>query len=54
MHQDVLSDMFCGEGIPDWAVDTGSKKEHLKNVALLVKVHLLPLYSCKRISISTR
>ena len=25
MHQDALSDKFCGEGIPDWAVDTGSK-----------------------------
>ena len=25
MHQDVLSDKFCGEGIPDWAVDTGSQ-----------------------------
>ena len=25
MHQDVLSDKFCGEGIPDWAVDTGSE-----------------------------
>ena len=25
MHQDVLSAKFCGEGIPDWAVDTGSK-----------------------------
>ncbi|CAI8015649.1 Endoglycoceramidase [Geodia barretti] len=26
MHQDVLSDKFCGEGIPDWAVDTGNAK----------------------------
>lgn len=25
MHQDILSEKFCGEGIPDWAVDTGSK-----------------------------
>ena len=25
-HQDVLSQKFCGEGIPDWAVDTGCKK----------------------------
>ena len=25
MHQDVLSPKFCGEGVPDWAVDTGSK-----------------------------
>ena len=25
MHQDDLSDKLCGEGIPDWAVDTGSK-----------------------------
>ncbi len=24
MHQDVLSGKFCGEGAPDWAVDTGS------------------------------
>ncbi len=24
-HQDVLSQKFCGEGIPDWAVDTGCK-----------------------------
>jgi endoglycosylceramidase len=26
MHQDLLSDKFCGEGIPDWAVDTGSAR----------------------------
>ena len=25
-HQDVLSQKFCGEGIPDWAVDTGRKR----------------------------
>ena len=25
MHQDVLSEKFCGEGIPDWAVDVGCK-----------------------------
>ena len=25
MHQDVLSHKFCGEGVPDWAVDTGSE-----------------------------
>ena len=25
-HQDVLSQKFCGEGIPDWAVDTGCKE----------------------------
>lgn len=24
MHQDCLSEKFCGEGIPDWAVNTGS------------------------------
>ena len=22
-HQDVLSEKFCGEGVPDWAVYTG-------------------------------
>lgn len=22
MHQDILSAKFCGEGIPDWAVQT--------------------------------
>ncbi len=26
MHQDVLSGKFCGEGIPDWAVETGSER----------------------------
>ncbi len=25
MHQDILSEKFCGEGIPDWAVDVGSE-----------------------------
>lgn len=25
-HQDVLSGKFCGEGVPDWAVETGSKQ----------------------------
>ena len=23
MHQDVLSAKFCGEGAPDWAIETG-------------------------------
>ena len=32
MHQDVLSDKFCGEGIPDWAVDTGSELWEKKRV----------------------
>ncbi|XP_064403689.1 endoglycoceramidase-like [Halichondria panicea] len=27
MHQDVLSEKFCGEGIPDWAVDVGNAKD---------------------------
>ncbi|KAL5463688.1 hypothetical protein EMCRGX_G032612 [Ephydatia muelleri] len=26
MHQDCLSEKFCGEGVPDWAVNTGSAK----------------------------
>lgn len=26
MHQDVFSGKFCGEGVPDWAVETGSKR----------------------------
>ena len=26
MHQDVLSEKFCGEGAPDWAVNTGDAK----------------------------
>ena len=25
MHQDVLSGKFCGEGAPDWAIDTGGE-----------------------------
>ena len=25
MHQDVLADRFCGEGLPDWAVKTSGK-----------------------------
>ena len=25
MHQDVFSGKFCGEGVPDWAVETGSE-----------------------------
>eukprot|EP01034_Spumella_vulgaris_P045397 gene45397-56547_t len=24
MHQDLLSEKFCGEGIPSWAVNTAS------------------------------
>lgn len=27
MHQDVFSGKFCGEGVPDWAVETGSKEK---------------------------
>lgn len=26
MHQDVFSGKFCGEGVPDWAVETGSSR----------------------------
>ena len=25
-HQDVLSEKFCGEGVPDWAVYTGCEQ----------------------------
>ena len=28
-HQDVLSEKFCGEGIPDWAVDSGCKTPYI-------------------------
>ena len=26
MHQDVFNARFCGEGLPDWAIRTGSKQ----------------------------
>jgi hypothetical protein len=29
MHQDALSERFCGEGIPYWAVDTKSSLEYV-------------------------
>ena len=40
MHQDDLSNKFCGEGIPDWAVDTGG--EHINmNININVKIIFL-------------
>jgi len=27
MHQDVLSEQFCGEGIPQWAVSEDGEKQ---------------------------
>lgn len=35
MHQDVLSEEFCGEGIPRWAVRTQSKGRHAFPAPLL-------------------
>ena len=35
-HQDVLSEKFCGEGIPDWAVDTGCKPACMDITTLLL------------------
>ena len=35
MHQDVLSESFCGEGIPNWAVRTRSTGKHAFPAPLL-------------------
>ena len=38
MHQDVFSPMFCGEGIPDWAVYTGCKQWPIHWVQLPIPI----------------
>ena len=38
-HQDDLSQKFCGEGIPDWAVDVGCKKN------LQMIMHIVCMYT---------
>ena len=34
MHQDVLSPKFCGEGAPDWAIETGSELNYIPIIIL--------------------
>jgi endoglycosylceramidase len=40
MHQDVISEYVCGEGIPDWAIDLSSLKDNEKFPAPLSEPYI--------------
>ena len=44
MHQDVFSGKFCGEGVPDWIVNTGSKDDEMTTMMQLAIMMMMQMH----------